>query len=68
MQIQSKLASGLIGISEQLNGYASFDMKQFADTIQSLFKDVQRGLEVRIARIIGDLESTLACDGIRARR
>lgn len=66
MEIQSKLASGFVGISEQFNGSASFDMKRFADTIQSLFKDVQRGMEVRIARIIGGLEGTLACDGIRS--
>lgn len=68
MEVESKIASGFVGISEELDVSASFDMKRFADTIQSLLKDVQRGLEVRISRIIGDLEGTLARDGIHSRK
>lgn len=64
VEMQSKIASGFIGIAEGLNGSANFDMKRFADNIRTLFTEVQRGLEVRIARIIGDLEGTLACEGI----
>ena len=64
MEIQSKIASGFAEAGEKLDGSASFDMKQFADSVRTLFRDVQRGLEVRIARIIGDLEGTLARDGI----
>lgn len=64
MEIQSRIASGFVGIGEEFNGSASFDMKKFADSVRTLFREVQRGLEVRIARIIGDLEGTLACDGI----
>lgn len=64
MEVQSKIACGFIGAVEQLEGPASFDMKRFADGLRALFKEVQRGLEIRISRIIGDLESTLACEGM----
>ncbi|KAJ8751909.1 hypothetical protein K2173_000655 [Erythroxylum novogranatense] len=65
-EVQSKIASGFIEVSEEV---LNFDMKRFADNIRTLYQEVQRGLEVRIARIIGDLEGTLACDGmIRMRR
>ncbi|KAK6936676.1 hypothetical protein RJ641_033706 [Dillenia turbinata] len=65
MEIQSKIASGFVGAAEGLlDGSASFDIKRFADGIRSLFREIQRGLEVRIARLIGDLEGTLACEGI----
>lgn len=62
MEIQSKIASGFSGV--ELDKTATFDMKRFSDNIKSLFQEVQRGLEVRIARIIGDLEGTLACEGM----
>ncbi|XP_022737408.1 myosin heavy chain, muscle-like [Durio zibethinus] len=62
MEIQSKIASGFIGV--ELDKTATFDVKRFSDNIRSLFQEVQRGLEVRIARIIGDLEGTLACEGM----
>lgn len=64
MEIQSKIASGFVEAGEELDESASFDLKRFADSVRSLFKEVQRGLEIRIARTIGDLEGTLACDGI----
>ncbi|XWS50340.1 hypothetical protein CRYUN_Cryun12cG0079800 [Craigia yunnanensis] len=62
MEIQSKIASGFIGV--ELDKTATFDMKRFSDNMRSLFQEVQRGIEVRIARIIGDLEGTLACEGM----
>ncbi|GMY07546.1 interaptin [Fagus crenata] len=64
MEIQSKIASGFAGVVEEIHKTASFDMKRFADSVRTLFQEVQRGLEVRIARIIGDLEGTLACEGM----
>ncbi|KAL6963438.1 hypothetical protein U1Q18_031789 [Sarracenia purpurea var. burkii] len=69
MEIQSKVASGFVEAAEELldgsaAGAGGFDMKRFADSVGTLFREVQRGLEVRIARIIGNLEGTLACDGI----
>ncbi|KAG5229546.1 myosin heavy chain, cardiac muscle [Salix suchowensis] len=65
MEVQSRIASGFVKVPEELEKSAgSFDMKRFADSIQTLFQQVQRGLEVRIARIIGDLGGTLACEGM----
>ncbi|KAL0304421.1 UNVERIFIED_CONTAM: hypothetical protein Sradi_6310200 [Sesamum radiatum] len=64
MEVQTKIASGLVGYVEKIEKPESFDMERFADSIRTLFREVQRGLEVRISRIIGDLEGTLACDGI----
>lgn len=65
MEIQSKIASGfVVGAAEELDGAASFDMKRFADSLRTLFREVQKALEVRISRIIGDLEGTLAREGI----
>nr|KAJ0222060.1 hypothetical protein LSAT_V11C200100630 [Lactuca sativa] len=59
IEIQSKIASGFVGGVND-----GFDMKKFGDCVRSLFREVQRGLEVRISRIIGDLEAPLAWDGI----
>jgi hypothetical protein len=39
-------------------------MKRLMEVAGALLRDVQRGLEVRIARIIGDLEGTLTFHGI----
>ncbi|XP_076957824.1 uncharacterized protein LOC143633391 isoform X2 [Bidens hawaiensis] len=63
MEIQSKIASGFVGVQDD-EFAASFDMKKFADCLRTLFREVQRGLEVRISRIIGDIEGPLACDGM----
>ncbi|XP_065879823.1 uncharacterized protein [Euphorbia lathyris] len=64
MEVQSKIASGLVGVPEELDKSVSFDTNRFAENIRSLFQEVQRGLEVRIARIIGDLGGTLTCEGM----
>lgn len=65
MEIQSKIVSGFVGVAEEMDKSASgIDMKRFADSIRNLFQEVQRGLEVRTARIIGDLEGTLAREGM----
>lgn len=64
MELQAKIASGFHSAVEEFETPASFDMKRFAENIRTLFQEVQRGLEIRISRIIGDLEGTLACDGI----
>ncbi|KAL8143499.1 hypothetical protein V2J09_016531 [Rumex salicifolius] len=66
MELLSKIESGFSAMADKLAGPTSFDTGRFSDSVQGLFREVQRGLEVRIARIIGDLEGTLACDGIRS--
>ncbi|KAF2291901.1 hypothetical protein GH714_036061 [Hevea brasiliensis] len=68
IEVQSKIASGFAGVPEELDKSVSFDMKCFTDNVRTLFQEVQRGLEVRIARIIGDLEGTLACEGMMRMR
>ncbi|KAJ6431181.1 hypothetical protein OIU84_018635 [Salix udensis] len=70
MEVRSKIASGFVEVPEELEKSAgSFDIKFFAENIKTLFQEVQRDLEVRITRIIGDLEGTLGCEGmIRMRR
>uniref|UniRef100_A0A6P3ZI62 myosin heavy chain, clone 203 n=1 Tax=Ziziphus jujuba TaxID=326968 RepID=A0A6P3ZI62_ZIZJJ len=69
IEVQSKITSGFVGLVGELDKSAGFDMNRFADSIKTLFQETQRGLEVRIARIIGDLEGTMAYDGmIRLRR
>ncbi|KAL8148436.1 uncharacterized protein LOC141708286 [Apium graveolens] len=64
MEIQSKIKFGFVGSIEHPEGHASIDMQRFAESLITLFKEVQRGLEVRISKIIGDLEGTLACEGM----
>ncbi|GJU46577.1 hypothetical protein Tco_1203843 [Tanacetum coccineum] len=63
IEIQSKVATGFVGIPVDAAA-TSFDMMKFADCLRTLFREVQRGLEVRISRIIGDLEGPLAWDGM----
>ncbi|KAJ8616368.1 hypothetical protein MRB53_035740 [Persea americana] len=63
MELQSRIACIFVDNSESREP-RGFDVRQFADGIRTLFREIQRGLEVRIARIIGDLEGTLACEGI----
>ncbi|XP_073121813.1 uncharacterized protein [Henckelia pumila] len=64
MELQAKLAPGFVGEVEAIEQLVKFDMKRFAESIRTLFREVQRGLEVQISRMIGDLEGTLAFDGI----
>lgn len=63
MEMQTRIASTFSG-AVMLDESVKFNMGQFADIVRTLFREIQRGLEVRIARVIGDLEGTLACDGI----
>ncbi|RDX65502.1 hypothetical protein CR513_55836, partial [Mucuna pruriens] len=64
MEIQSKIVTGFVGVAEEMEKSSGIDMNRFADSIRNLFHEVQRGLEVRTARIIGDLEGTLAREGM----
>jgi hypothetical protein len=61
LETQSRIAPGL---SRGGGGGDGVDMKRLMDVAGALLRDVQRGLEVRIARIIGDLEGTLTFHGI----
>lgn len=70
LEIQSKINSSFSGKKNEigLDKKMGLNLAQFGEIMKSLFRDVQRGLEVRIARIIGDLEGPLASDGILQRR
>ncbi|CAN0922584.1 hypothetical protein LINGRAHAP2_LOCUS33123 [Linum grandiflorum] len=70
MEVQTKIGSELVEVPEELNkSESSINMKRFAENVRTLFQEVQRGMEVRISRIMGDLEGTLARQGmIRLRR
>uniref|UniRef100_A0A0D9V1X6 Uncharacterized protein n=1 Tax=Leersia perrieri TaxID=77586 RepID=A0A0D9V1X6_9ORYZ len=63
LEMQSRIAPSL---SRGNNGGEDdgVDMGRFMEVVGALLRDVQRGLEVRIARIIGDLEGTLTFHGI----
>ncbi|EPS61816.1 hypothetical protein M569_12977, partial [Genlisea aurea] len=53
-ELQGKITCEMEG-EEQVE---SFDPKRFGDSMRSLVREVQRGLEIRISGIIGDLEGT----------
>ncbi|XP_022968142.1 myosin-2 [Cucurbita maxima] len=64
MDIQTKISPEFAKVADELQKSGSFDIKLFASSVKTLFQEVQRGLEVRITRIIGDLEGTLAGEGM----
>ncbi|XP_027080112.1 uncharacterized protein LOC113779104 isoform X1 [Coffea eugenioides] len=47
----------------ELEGQAKLGTKRSLDSIKNNFKEIQRNLEIWLARIIGDLEGILARDG-----
>ncbi|KAI3990754.1 hypothetical protein MKX01_023054 [Papaver californicum] len=62
-EIQSRMASELACCSgEDSEIYTGFNMKR-SNSTSTLFREVQKGLEVRISRMIGELQGTLTCDG-----
>ncbi|KAL1550681.1 hypothetical protein AAHA92_18614 [Salvia divinorum] len=63
MEVQSMIASNLVAEAEDIEKHGRFDIERFGDSLKTLFRETQRGIEVRISRIIGDLEGTLARDG-----
>ncbi|KAL5221248.1 hypothetical protein ABZP36_025961 [Zizania latifolia] len=68
LEMQSRIAPSLSRAAAAAaaagSGDDGVDMGRFMDIVGALLRDVQRGLEVRIARIIGDLEGTLTFHGI----
>ncbi|XP_003566770.2 uncharacterized protein LOC100823869 [Brachypodium distachyon] len=65
LEMQSRVATNLARSCEGGgNNGDGVDTARFMDVVGALLRDVQRGLEVRIARIIGDLEGTLTFHGI----
>ncbi|KAI3418507.1 uncharacterized protein J3R85_013706 [Psidium guajava] len=48
---------------EELGGHAKLTTRRSTDSIRNNFKEIQRNLEIWLARIIGDLKGILARDG-----
>lgn len=63
MELQSRITC-CFADGCKLGESVGFNMRLFADIVRTLLQEILKGLEVRIARIIGDLEGTLASDGI----
>ncbi|KAK6135226.1 hypothetical protein DH2020_031034 [Rehmannia glutinosa] len=63
MEVQAKIASGFVTDAEIIEKPESFDMKRFADSIRTLFQEVQRGLEKK-----GKPEILASYHGCRSRR
>ncbi|KMT11483.1 hypothetical protein BVRB_5g108070 [Beta vulgaris subsp. vulgaris] len=59
--LQTEIYTSCIG--DELGVEAKFAMRKSLDSIRTNFKEVQRNLEVWLARIMGDLEGILARDG-----
>ncbi|XP_062201686.1 uncharacterized protein LOC133904241 [Phragmites australis] len=64
LETQSRIAPGLARGGGGGGYDDGVDMKRLMDVAGALLRDVQRGLELRVARIIGDLEGTLTFHGI----
>lgn len=50
-------------LGDELTGQAKLAMRRSLDSIRNSFKEMQRNLEIWLARIMGDLEGILARDG-----
>ncbi|XP_077244757.1 ribonuclease P protein subunit P38-like protein isoform X2 [Tasmannia lanceolata] len=50
-------------VSEDFGGQGKLSTRRFLDSIRNNFKEIQRNLEIWLARIMGDLEGILARDG-----
>jgi hypothetical protein len=64
LETQSRITPDLAARPPPEAGDDGVDMKRLMDVAGALLRDVQRGLQVRIARIIGELEGTLTFHGI----
>ncbi|GLJ26671.1 hypothetical protein SUGI_0519040 [Cryptomeria japonica] len=62
--VQSDIARNLLALNSDVAVPANFNVRQSIVTIKINLKEIQRSLEIKLARIIGDLEGTLARDGI----
>ncbi|XP_059662010.1 uncharacterized protein LOC132308062 isoform X2 [Cornus florida] len=61
MSLQAETGKSYFG--DELEGQAKLATRRSLDSIRNNFKEIQRNLEIWLARIIGDLEGILARDG-----
>lgn len=67
-ETRQKLTSLQVGtasfcIGEDITGQNKMNSRKSLESIRSHFKEIQRNLEVLLARIMGDLEGLLAREG-----
>lgn len=58
-----QVETGSFCIGEDLTGQSKMNSRKSLESIRSHFKEIQRNLEVLVARIMGDLEGLLAREG-----
>ena len=61
MTLQTEIAKSYH--KDELGSQASLTRRRPLDSARNNFKEIQRNLEIWLARIIGDLEGILARDG-----
>lgn len=61
MAVQTEIGKSYYG--GEVGDQAKLTTRRSLDSIRNNFKDIQRNLEIWLARIIGDLEGILARDG-----
>lgn len=61
MALQTEIGKSYYG--DELDSEAKLSMRRSFDSIRNNLKEVQRNLEIWLARIMGDLEGILARDG-----
>ena len=61
MALQSEIGKSYY--NDELGSQAMVTTRRFLDSMRNNFKEIQRNLEIWLARIIGDLEGILARDG-----
>lgn len=61
MGLQTEIGKKYSG--DEIGSFANLATKRSLDSIGNNFKEIQRNLEIWLARIIGDLEGILARDG-----
>lgn len=52
--------------ADEAENLSNMEICRFACSMQDTLKEIQKGLEIQFSRIIGDLEGTLACDGMES--
>ncbi|KAL1556915.1 hypothetical protein AAHA92_12471 [Salvia divinorum] len=61
--LQTERGNSYRGGGEEVDGPANLSTRRSLDSIRNNFKEIQRNLEIWLARIIGDLEGLLSRDG-----
>lgn len=61
MALQTETGKSYFG--DKLEGQAKLTTRRCMESIRNSFKEIQRNLEIWLARIIGDVEGILARDG-----